>query len=81
MIEAYWQIGKRIVEKEQDGKERADYGSYLIKNLSKELLSEFGKGFSGNYSIKWGKTNYLRRYLTISLCRSEISIIRLFNFL
>ena len=46
MVEAYWQIGKRIVEEEQAGKERADYGTYLIKELSKGLTSDFGKGFS-----------------------------------
>jgi len=46
MINSYWQIGKRIVEQEQLGKEKADYGSYIIKNLSKELGNEFGKGFS-----------------------------------
>ncbi len=46
MVEAYWMIGKRIVEEEQQGKERAGYGQELIKNLSKELQSEFGKGFS-----------------------------------
>lgn len=33
----YWPIGKRIFEKEQEGKDRADYGSYLIKNLSAAL--------------------------------------------
>lgn len=46
MVEAYWNIGKQIVEEEQKGKERADYGKELIKNLSKELTLEFGKGFS-----------------------------------
>jgi predicted nuclease of restriction endonuclease-like (RecB) superfamily len=46
MVDAYWMIGKRIVEEEQHGKERAGYGQELIKNLSKELQSEFGKGFS-----------------------------------
>lgn len=46
MIEAYWQMGKRIVEEEQQGKERADYGKQLLKELSKELTKEFGKGFS-----------------------------------
>ena len=45
MAEAYWQIGKRIVEEEQKGKARADYGSYLVKELSKRLTDEFGKGF------------------------------------
>ncbi|MGN6495086.1 MAG: PDDEXK nuclease domain-containing protein [Agriterribacter sp.] len=42
----YWHIGKRIFEEEQAGKERADYGSYLIKYLSKQLQPEFGSGFS-----------------------------------
>lgn len=46
MVEAYWQMGKRIVEEEQQGKGRADYGSQLLKSLSKELTKEFGKGFS-----------------------------------
>ena len=46
MTETYWQIGKRIVEEEQDGKERAEYGKGLIKNLSSELTKEFGNGFS-----------------------------------
>ncbi|MCP4162738.1 MAG: DUF1016 domain-containing protein, partial [Deltaproteobacteria bacterium] len=46
MVDAYWNIGKRIVEEEQKGKERAEYGKSLIKNLSVNLNSEFGKGFS-----------------------------------
>lgn len=46
MLEAYWQIGKRIVEEEQQGAARAGYGEGLIKALSKELSAEFGKGFS-----------------------------------
>lgn len=41
----YWAIGQRIVEKEQQGKERADYGSYLIRNLAREIEPEFGSGF------------------------------------
>ena len=42
----YWQMGKRIFEEEQQGKERADYGTYLIKNLAKQLEPEYGSGFS-----------------------------------
>lgn len=45
MVEAYWEIGRRIVEEEQSGRERAEYGKEIIKNLSKELTEEFGKGF------------------------------------
>ena len=46
MVEAYWKIGRRIVEEEQSGRERAEYGKEIIKNLSKELTEEFGKGYS-----------------------------------
>jgi predicted nuclease of restriction endonuclease-like (RecB) superfamily len=46
MVETYWQIGKRIVEEEQNGKERANYGESILKNLSIALNAEFGKGFS-----------------------------------
>ncbi len=46
MVKAYWLIGKRIVEEEQEGKERASYGKQIIDNLSKELTVEFGRGFS-----------------------------------
>ncbi len=46
MIEAYWLIGKRIVEEEQQGEKRAIYGQALLKNLSVQLSEEFGRGFS-----------------------------------
>lgn len=46
MTVAYWLIGKRIVEEEQKGADRAIYGDKLLRNLSKELTSEFGNGFS-----------------------------------
>lgn len=46
MVEAYWQIGKRIVEEEQLGKGRAAYGEKIIATLSRNLSGEFGKGFS-----------------------------------
>ncbi len=42
----YWKIGERIVVEEQQGKKRADYGTYLIKMLSEELTKDFGSGFS-----------------------------------
>lgn len=46
MVEAYWNVGRMIVEEEQQGKERAEYGAMLIKNLSIRLSGEFGKGFT-----------------------------------
>ena len=46
MVKAYWNIGKIIVVEEQNGKNNAKYGEYLIANLSKKLKRDFGKGFS-----------------------------------
>ena len=45
-VQMYWNIGKRILETEQEGKERAEYGTYLLKNLAKKLEPEYGSGFS-----------------------------------
>lgn len=45
LLESYWQIRKLIVEDEQQGKLRADYGKATLKNLSVQLTLEFGKGF------------------------------------
>ncbi len=45
MVEAYWLIGERIVKEEQQGKKRAGYGKFLLKNLAVALSEEFGKGF------------------------------------
>jgi predicted nuclease of restriction endonuclease-like (RecB) superfamily len=46
MVQAYWNIGKFVVEEEQNGKDRADYGKALIKELAKKLSTEYGKGFN-----------------------------------
>ncbi len=46
MIEAYWKIGQKIVVQEQNGNEKANYGEAVLKELSKNLSAEFGKGFS-----------------------------------
>lgn len=46
MIKAYWQIGRRIVEQEQQGEKRAAYGEQVLKELSQALTTEVGKGFS-----------------------------------
>lgn len=45
MVEAYWNIGKSIVE-QQDGEEKAEYGAGLIEELSKKMTADFGKGFT-----------------------------------
>lgn len=49
MIETYWNIGRRIVEEEQQGKERAEYGEHILENLSQQLTLRYGKGFSKRY--------------------------------
>lgn len=46
MVEAYWLIGQRIVEEEQRGLHKAEYGTRLIEELSTALTADFGKGFS-----------------------------------
>ena len=43
MVITYWEIGRRIVEEEQNGSNRAEYGKYIIESLSKALTDEFGK--------------------------------------
>ena len=46
LLSTYWKIGKIIINNEQKNKERADYGKQTLKQLSKYLTAEFGKGFS-----------------------------------
>lgn len=57
MVEAYWNIGRVIVEK-QGGKDKAEYGTALLKNLSKEMTKEFGKGFALT-NLKYMRQFYL----------------------
>lgn len=46
LVATYWLVGRRIVEYEQKGKERAEYGEALLKKLAKDLSPKYGKGFS-----------------------------------
>jgi len=46
MVYTYFEIGKIIIEEEQKGRKRAEYGKQIIKELSQKLIKEFGKGFS-----------------------------------
>ena len=60
MVETYWRIGQRIVEEEQKGQQRAEYGKQIIKQLSVALTHEYGKGFSARFLA------YFRKfYLTV----------------
>ncbi len=58
MVACYWQIGRLIVEEEQQGKSRAEYGKRLIRDLSKRLSEEFGKGFDRT-NLQHMRTFYL----------------------
>lgn len=59
MLETYWQVGRRIVQQEQKGHDRAGYGEQLIVNLARHLGESFGKGFS--VANLW---NFRQFYLT-----------------
>lgn len=58
MVQAYWNIGRVIVEEEQKGKTKAEYGEYLVKELADRLTREFGKGFTIS-NIKYFRQFYL----------------------
>ena len=45
MVTSYWSIGQVIVEEEQNGNERAEYGKAVLEGLSKKLTAEFGQGY------------------------------------
>jgi predicted nuclease of restriction endonuclease-like (RecB) superfamily len=59
LIETYWQVGQRIVEFEQNGKERAEYGKALISQLAQDLTLRLGKGFSRS-NLVYMRLFYLR---------------------
>ena len=77
----YWNIGKKIFEEEQQGKDRADYGTYLIKNLADVLEPEYGSGFSyrqlafcRQFYLAYPIVNALRSQLNWSQYRMLIQI-------
>ncbi len=68
MVQTYFELGRRIVEQEQEGKDQADYGGFIIERLSHELTNEFGKGFSKR------NLELIRKfYLTYKIAKSPIS--------
>ena len=71
MVKTYWELGQLIVEEEQQGKERAEYGKYLITELADRLQKEFGSGYS-----KPSLWNYRQFYLAfpiLSALRRELT--------
>jgi len=55
MVQTYWQIGHHIVEYEQGGSAKAEYGAELLNTLSRDLTMTFGKGFSRSNLIMFRK--------------------------
>ena len=71
MVEAYWHIGKQIIEEEQRGKHRAEYGKALMQELSKQLTEDFGKGFS-TQSL-WNMRQFYNTFQKLSTLWRELS--------
>lgn len=67
LVKANWEIGRHIVEFEQQGKEKADYGSALLTNLANDLKTKYGKGFSKSniYLCRLFYTKY-QKFQTVS---------------
>ena len=81
MVQAYWQIGRIIVEYEQDGNVRASYGKSVLQELSSRLTKDFGKGFSvrtlqqmKKFYTLFPNTNALRSQLTWTHYRLLLSV-------
>ena len=81
MVQAYWQIGRIIVEHEQDGNARAGYGKSVLQELSCRLTKDFGKGFSvrtlqqmKKFYVMFPNTNALRSQLTWTHYRLLLSV-------
>jgi hypothetical protein len=58
MTGAYWEIGRRIVQSEQQGEARAEYGQQLVEQLAKDFSKQFGRGF-GNANLWKMRAFYL----------------------
>lgn len=67
----YWQIGKVIFEEEQQGKDRAGYGNFLIKSLSETSKPKFGSGFSYR-QLNWYRQFY-RAFPIVSALRTQLN--------
>jgi predicted nuclease of restriction endonuclease-like (RecB) superfamily len=71
MVVSYWEVGRIIVEEEQAGAQRADYGKHLIEELSRQLQAEYGRGFDRSnvfhmraFYLAYPKVDALRRQLS-----------------
>ena len=69
LVQTYWEIGKRIVEQEQSGSDKQEYGSHLIEQLSADLSEQFGEGFS-----RINVFNFRRFYLTHQKVQTSVQL-------
>ncbi|MDR2836416.1 MAG: PDDEXK nuclease domain-containing protein [Bacteroidales bacterium] len=67
----YWNLGERIMVEEQNGKERAEYGSFLLQNLAKQIEPEFGSGFSIRQLER--ARQFYKTYQIVSALRTEFN--------
>src|SRR4030042_2084681 len=70
MVEAYWNVGRRIVEEEQKGKYKAQYGTKLLENLSRKLTNDFGKGFDP--TNLWNMRKFYLTFPILDALRQEL---------
>ncbi len=70
-VAMYWKIGRRIFEEEQQGEQRAEYGTFLIKTLAEELEPEYGTGFSARQLERFRQ--FYRIFPNASALRTEFS--------
>jgi hypothetical protein len=77
LVQTYWEIGKYIVEFEQNGNERAEYGTQLFERLSKDLTQAYGKGF-GRSNLLYMRELYLHFQIsgTVSHKLKEIKLLQ-----
>jgi predicted nuclease of restriction endonuclease-like (RecB) superfamily len=71
MVKTYWELGQLIVEEEQQGKERAEYGKYLIAELAQRLQKEYGTGFSK--PSLWNYRQFYKEFPILSALRRELT--------
>ncbi|PID51198.1 MAG: hypothetical protein CR960_02115, partial [Pasteurellales bacterium] len=68
MVQCYWDIGRLLVEDEQQGQQRAEYGKYVLQNLSERLTVMYGKGFDVT-NLRKMRQFYLAFPIRDTLCR------------
>ena len=71
MVQAYWNIGQMIVEEEQNGSDRSEYGKYLVATLSVKLTAEYGIGF--HKTNLWNMIRFYRTFPIVDAVRQQLS--------